>query len=53
MKKLVEWTVSCAVGLPIGYLIGTALKNAIGLENAMIVSAVALVVLIFARWLVS
>lgn len=49
--RLVSWIMACAFGLPIGYLIGTALKNAMGTGKAMSASAVALVVVLFVCYL--
>lgn len=50
--KLVAWIVGCAIGLPLGCLIGTAIINTIGYEGAMATTGVlitALLVVLYIR----
>ena len=50
--KLVAWIVGCAIGLPLGCLIGAVSINAIGYEGSMAVGGVlitALLVVLYIR----
>ena len=51
--KLVAWIVGCAIGLPLGRLIGAVSINAIGYEGSMAVGGVLITALLVALCIIT
>ena len=51
--KLVAWIVGCAIGLPLGCLIGAVSINAIGYEGSMAVGWVLITALLVALCIIT
>lgn len=51
--KLVAWIVGCAIGLPLGCLIGAVSINAIGYEGAMATTGVLITALLAVPYIIT